>query len=70
MTNGRDSGYFAGLVRERFGIPEKNAATASRLLNEAVEAGSIIIQDPDAGTRRRRYLPFWAGPASSDGEFV
>ncbi len=57
-------------VRKRFGIAEKNAATASRLLNEAVEAELIIIQDPDAGTRGRRYLPFWAGPASSEGEFV
>ena len=57
-------------VRERFGINEKSAATASRLLNEAVEAELIIIQDPEAGTRSRRYLPFWAGPASSGGEVV
>jgi len=57
-------------VRERFGINEKSAATASRLLNEAVKAGAIVIQDPDAGTRIRRYLPFWAGPASNGGEVV
>jgi len=56
-------------VRERFGIAEKNAATASRLLNEAVDAGLIVVQDPEAGTRIRRYLPFWAGPASK-GEGV
>ena len=53
-------------VRERFGIAEKNAATASRLLNEAVDAGLIVVQDPEAGTRIRRYLPFWAGPASKE----
>jgi hypothetical protein len=47
-------------VRERFGIAEKNAATASRLLNEAVEAGVIIIQDTEVGTRVRSYLPYWA----------
>ena len=47
-------------VRERFGIPEKNAATASRLLNEAIDARMIAIQNPEEGTRSRRYLPYWA----------
>ncbi len=47
-------------VRERFGIAEKNAATASRLLNEAVDAGVIVIQDTEVGTRVRSYLPYWA----------
>jgi predicted HTH transcriptional regulator len=56
-------------VRERFGIPEKSAATASRLLNEAVEAGLIVVQDPEAGTRIRSYLPFWAA-VGSGGEGV
>ncbi len=50
-------------VRERFGIAEKNAATASRLLNEAVDAGVIIIQDTEVGTRVRSYLPYWANSA-------
>jgi len=50
-------------VRERFGISERSAATASRLLNEAVEAGLIVVQDPEAGTRIRSYLPYWAGLA-------
>lgn len=54
-------------LRERFGIDEKNAATASNLLNEAVDAGVIAIQDPTVGYRLRRYLPFWAVPASSHG---
>jgi predicted HTH transcriptional regulator len=49
-------------LRERFGISEKNASVASRLLNEAVEAGRIVIEDPDVGTRARSYLPFWAAP--------
>lgn len=49
-------------LRERFGIVEKNASVASRLLNEAVEAGRIVIEDPDVGTRARSYLPFWAVP--------
>jgi predicted HTH transcriptional regulator len=49
-------------VRERFGIAEKNASVASRLLNEAVETGRIVVEDPEAGTRVRSYLPFWAAP--------
>ena len=51
-------------VRERFGIGERNAAGASRLLGEAVEAGLIVVADPTAGTRSRTYLPFWAKPPS------
>ncbi len=47
-------------VRERFGIAQKNASIASRLLNEAVNAGLIVMSDPDVGTRIRSYLPYWA----------
>jgi len=57
-------------VRERFGIAEKNSATASRLLNEAADAGLIVVLDPKAGTRRRSYLPFWAAPASNGEEIA
>ena len=53
-------------IRERFGIEEKNAATASRLLGEAVEEGMIAIRDPSVGTRSRTYLPYWAAPGSDD----
>lgn len=49
-------------VRERFGIEEKNAAIASRLLKEAVRSGMIMIRNPEEGTRSRSYVPFWAGP--------
>jgi predicted HTH transcriptional regulator len=48
-------------LRERFGIDEKNAALASRLLGEAVDDGVIVIRDPAVGTRSRSYLPYWAG---------
>jgi len=47
-------------LRERFGIAEQNSAQASRLLADAVDAGLIVIEDPAAGNRLRRYLPFWA----------
>ncbi len=49
-------------LRQRLGIDDKNIATASRLLGEAVESGLIVITDPEAGTRIRSYLPFWAAP--------
>lgn len=49
-------------LRRRLGIDDRNIATASRLLGEAVEAGLIAIAYPEAGTRIRSYLPFWAAP--------
>ena len=47
-------------IRERFGLPQKKVAVASRLLREALDSEAIIIRDPEAGTRNRTYLPFWA----------
>jgi predicted HTH transcriptional regulator len=54
-------------LRERFGIAEKNASTASRLLTEAVDAGLILVEDPSAGTRIRSYLPYWAAARRPEG---
>ena len=50
-------------IRTRFGIPDHNASTASRLLSEAVEAGFIAVEMVNSGTRNRRYVPFWAAQA-------
>lgn len=47
-------------LRERFGIEKKNSATASRLIKEATEAGMIRLFDPEAATKLRKYVPFWA----------
>ena len=47
-------------LRERFGIDAKNSATASRLIKEALGAGAIRLQDPNAPPKTRRYLPNWA----------
>jgi predicted HTH transcriptional regulator len=55
-------------LRQRLGIEDKNIATASRRLGEAVESGLIVIADPEVGTRIRSYLPFWAAPRSDAGE--
>lgn len=57
-------------IRERFGIAEQNAATASKLLNEAVETGMIVIEDANVGTRSRSYLPFWAKTEVDNSEFA
>ncbi len=58
-------------LRQRFGIAGRNAAVASRLLNEALEAGVIVIEDPTAGKRSRSYLPFWACPSvKGAGEII
>ena len=47
-------------LRERFGIEKKNSATASRLIKEATAAGMIRLFDPEAATKLRKYVPFWA----------
>ncbi len=57
-------------LRQRLGIDDRNIATASRLLGEAVEAGLIVIADPKAGTRLRSYLPYWAAPRPDRREVV
>ena len=57
-------------LRQRFGIADRNAAVASRLLNETVDAGMIVIEDPTAGRRNRTYLPFWAAPTANGMEGI
>ena len=47
-------------VRKRFGIEEHNSAQASRIIGEAVAAGTIKPYDPNQGKKNARYLPFWA----------
>lgn len=47
-------------LRERFGIDEKNSATASRIIGKALEAGVIKPFDPGQGKRNAKYVPFWA----------
>ena len=47
-------------LRERFGIEQKNSATASRLIKEAVNAGVIRAYDESASKQQMKYVPFWA----------
>jgi len=47
-------------LRARFGIEEKNSATASRIIKEALEDGKVKPFDPAQGKKYAKYLPFWA----------
>jgi ATP-dependent DNA helicase RecG len=47
-------------LRQRFGIHEKNAAKASRIITEAINAGRIKLADLNLGKKYASYLPFWA----------
>ena len=47
-------------LRERFGIDERNSATASRLIKEAQESKMIRQYDESSGRRFMKYVPFWA----------
>ena len=49
-------------LRERFGIEPQNSASASRLIREAVEGGTVLPYDAEAAPKVMRYIPFWAKP--------
>ena len=53
-------------IRQRFGISKANTAQASRLLKMALQSGRLVLRNPEAGSRSRAYLPFWA--QASDGD--
>jgi predicted HTH transcriptional regulator len=47
-------------LRERFGIEEHNASTASRIIKEAMEDDLIKPYDPAQGRKYAKYVPYWA----------
>lgn len=47
-------------LRERFGIEDKNSATASRIIKETLEAGWVRPYDESASRKFMRYVPCWA----------
>lgn len=47
-------------LRARFKIEDGNAAMASRVIKQAIEAGLIRLYDPTANRKALRYVPFWA----------
>ncbi len=49
-----------GSLRQRFGLAEKNAATASRFIADTVAAGLVKPHDPESTSRKlSKYVPFW-----------
>lgn len=47
-------------LRERFGIEEKNYATASRIIADTIEAGLIKEYDKENKSKKyAKYVPFW-----------
>lgn len=47
-------------LRDRFKVDEKNSATISRIIKDALEKGVIKPFDPQQGRRHAKYLPYWA----------
>lgn len=48
-------------LRERFKIEDQNAATASRIIRDALNDGVIKEDDPENKSRRfASYIPYWA----------
>lgn len=48
------------VLRERFGVDEKNKAIISRIIKDTMEAGYIKLSDENAAPKMRRYVPYWA----------
>ena len=48
------------VLRERFGVDEKNKAIISRIIKETKESGYIKLSDENAAPKMRRYIPYWA----------
>lgn len=47
-------------LRERFGIEEKNSATVSRIIKDALEEKLIRLYDSEVGKKFARYVPYWS----------
>lgn len=47
-------------LRERFDIDVKNRSMVSKIINETLEAGKILIYDESVGSKARTYIPSWA----------
>lgn len=54
-------------LRERFGISPNSSAQATRLINEAVEAGVIVPVDAAAARKLMRYEPSWVSDDEQAG---
>lgn len=48
------------VLRERFGVEEKNKAIISRIIKDTIDAGFIKLSDENVAPKLRRYIPYWA----------
>jgi predicted HTH transcriptional regulator len=48
------------VLRDRFGVEEKNKAVVSRIIKDTLDAGLIKLSDENAAPKMRRYIPYWA----------
>ena len=49
-----------GSLRKRLGLPDKRAYMASRIIQDAMDAGLIKDRDPSSTSKRHAaYVPFW-----------
>ncbi len=46
-------------LRGRFGIEDKNSATASRIIKDTLKAKLIRCYDDSVGNKAKKYLPWW-----------
>ena len=48
------------VLRERFGVEEKNKAIVSRIIKDTMLVNLIKLTDDNAAPKMRRYVPYWA----------
>lgn len=48
------------VLRDRFGVEEKNKAIISRIIKATIDAGYVKLADPNVAPKLRRYIPYWA----------
>ena len=48
------------VLRERFGVIDKNKAIVSRIIKDTVEKGYIRLYDDTTAPRYYKYVPYWA----------
>lgn len=48
------------ILRDRFGVEEKNKAIVSRIIKETLDSKYIKLSDEYASPKMRRYIPYWA----------
>ena len=48
------------ILRDRFGVEEKNKSIVSRIIKETLNSKFIKRSDESASPKMQRYIPYWA----------